>query len=275
MPLVRILLGVAIGYALLCALMYLARDRLVFPIRGGTTGVPARYGMPDGERVTITTPDGERLAAWYLPPCGGGGSPKPGAVLWFHGNGETIGDLAPVIRELRPEHAALLIVEFRDYGESSGSPTVANTTRDAEAAWDWLAARSDIDPSRIVVYGRSVGTGPAVHLAATRKVAGIILESTFTSLRAMARYHYRIFPSVLAGSGFDNLAAASRVRAPALLIHGASDRLVPIAMARMVAAALAGPVEFWTIPGAGHNDTYNVGGDEYARRFKTFVDSTR
>lgn len=142
----------------------------------------------------------------------------------------------------------------------------APARRDAEAAWDWLVARPEIDPARIVVYGRSVGAGPAVHLAATRQVAGVVLESAFTSLRAMARVHYPIFPSLLAGPGFDNLAAAPRIRAPALLIHGDADAIVPLAMGRAVEARLGGPSEFWVITGAGHNDTYDAGGDEYARR---------
>jgi hypothetical protein len=219
--------------------------------------------------VSVRTADGERLAAWYLPPRGQSG--KAGAVLWFHGNGETVGGLAPVIRELRPAHAALLVVEYRGYGESSGTPTVANALADADAAWEWLAARPDVDPSRIVVYGRSVGSGPALHLGATHPIAGLVLESAFTSLRAMARAHYPIFPSALAGPGFDNLAAIALVRAPVLFMHGDADRTVPIAMGREMAAALPGSSEFWVIRGAGHNETYDTGGNEYARRFGEFV----
>lgn len=267
--LLRLLLLAALAYAALCVLLLHGRNRIVFPLRGGDTGDPRRFGIPDGERVSVRTAGGERLAAWYLPPRGQAG--RSGAVLWFHGNGETVGGLAPVIRELRPAHAALLAVEYRGYGESSGTPTLAGAIEDAEAAWNWLASRAEIDSSRIVVYGRSVGTGPALHLGATRAVAGLVLESAFTSLRAMARAHYAIFPSALAGSLFDNLAAIARVRAPVLFMHGDADGTVPIAMGRELAAALPGPSEFWVIRGAGHNETYDRGGDEYARRFREFV----
>jgi fermentation-respiration switch protein FrsA (DUF1100 family) len=252
----------------LCVLLLVGRNRIVFPIRGGAGGDPRRYGIPDGERVQIPSADGERLTAWLLPPRGEAGA--AGAVIWFHGNGETVAGLAPVIRELRPEHAALLAVEYRGYGESSGTPTVANVQRDAEAAWEWLATRPEIDSSRIVVYGRSLGTGPALQLGATRPVAGLVLESAFTTLRALARAHYAIFPAALAGSGFDNLAAIARVRAPVLFIHGDADRIIPIAMGRELAARVSAS-EFWVIRGADHNDTYDSGADEYARRFKEFV----
>lgn len=253
---------------MLCVLLFVGRNRIVFPIRGGVTGDPRRYGIPDGERVQIPNADGERLTAWFLPPRGEAGT--AGAVIWFHGNAETVAGLAPVIRELRPEHAALLAVEYRGYGESSGTPTVANVQRDADAAWEWLAARPEIDSSRIVVYGRSLGTGPALQLGATHPVAGLVLESAFTTLRALARAHYPIFPAALAGSGFDNLAAIARVRAPVLFIAGDADRIIPIAMGRDLAARV-GASEFWVIRGAGHNDTYDLGAHEYARRFKEFV----
>ena len=130
---------------------------------------------------------------------------RAGAVIWFHGNGETIGGLAAILREFRPERAALLALDYRGYGESSGRATVAGAKRDAEAAWAFLAARPDVDSAKIVVYGRSVGSGPAIFLAAERPAAGLVLESAFTSLRALARVHYPIFPSVIAGFGFENL----------------------------------------------------------------------
>jgi dipeptidyl aminopeptidase/acylaminoacyl peptidase len=266
----RIALLLALGYAALCLIVALSRNRIVFPIRGGPAGDPRRFGIGDGELVTILTADGARLGGWFLPPAEPTPAPWP-AVLWFHGNGETVRGLAPVIRELRPAHAGMRVVDYRGYGESTGHTTIPGTLTDAEAAWAWLAQRSDVDTTRVVIYGRSVGSGPAAWLAAHHTPAGLILESAFTSLRAMAAVHYAIFPSFLAGSGYDNLSAVRRVRAPALFMHGQTDDIVPIAMGRALAAAAGGPAEFWEIVGAGHNETYDADLEGYARRFKTFV----
>jgi len=264
----RIAAALVLLYGAACVLLVLSRDRLVFPIRGGQTGDPRRHGIADGERVTIATADGERLAAWWLPPRGGPGAPG-GAVLWFHGNGETVAGIGPVLREFRPDAAGLLAIDYRGYGESTGKATIAGTGRDAEAAWAWLAARADVDSHRIVIYGRSVGSGPAAGLAALHPHAPLILESAFTSLRGMAREHYPIFPSMLAGGGFDNLSALGDTSRPVLIILGEQDQLVPPWMGRALAERSHG--ELWTIPGADHNATYDVGGDAYVARFKRFV----
>jgi hypothetical protein len=267
---VRIALALASLYVIGCVLLVLARDRLVFPIRGGETGDPRDLGIRDGERVTIATSDGERLAGWWLPPRGTART-RAGAVLWFHGNGETVEGIGSVLREFRPDSAGLLAIDYRGYGESTGRATVAGTERDAEAAWAWLTARPDVDSSRIVLYGRSVGAGPAAWLAARRPAAGLVLESAFTSLRDMARVHYAVFPSVLAGSGFDNLAALDHMSRPVLIIHGEADQIVPVRMGRALAARAGSHARLWTIPGADHNDSYDVGGDEYRCRFRAFV----
>lgn len=267
----RLLIVVAAAYGSAGLAMYLGRNRIVFPIRGGPGGEPARFGIPDGELVAIATDDGERLTGWLLPPTGARPA-RAGAMVWFHGNGETVAGLAPVLRAFRPAGAALLAVEFRGYGGSTGRPTVANAERDVEAVWRWLVSRADVDSSRVVVYGRSVGTGPAVLLAATHPVAGLILESAFTTLRGMARVHYPFFPAFLAGGGFDNLGRIALVRCPVLLIHGDGDRIIPIAMGRALAARAGDRGELHVIPGSDHNDTYDAGGEEYARRVREFVE---
>lgn len=265
----RLLLLLVVLYGAGCVLVWLLRDRMIFPVRGAPTGAPADHGISDGRAVTITTPDGERLAAWYFPPRAG--AEPAGAVLWFHGNAEWVSGFVPMIRELRPAQAGLLVIEYRGYGSSSGRPTVAGVMRDALAAWDWLAAQPEIDATRLVVYGRSIGSGPALHVAANRPAAGVIVESAFTSLRALAKRHYPIFPSALAGTGFDNLAAVRRIQAPMLLIAGQRDGIVPSTMSRVLTAAAAGPAELWIIPGADHNSTFDMAGDEYVRRFHAFV----
>jgi fermentation-respiration switch protein FrsA (DUF1100 family) len=266
-----LLVVAAVGYAAVCLALFLSRNRVVFPIRGGG------LGMRDGEIVTVPVDGGDTLVAWLLPAHAPAPAPPPAPVLvWFHGNGETVAGLAPLLREFQPPGVALLAVDYRGYGASTGNPTVANSERDALVLWDWIAARPDLDAARVVVYGRSVGSGPAVALAAQRPVAGLIVESPFTSLGAMARRSFPIFPSFLAGRGFNNLARIGDVRAPVLIIHGDRDSLIPTQMGRLLYERMIekrGTAELWLIPGADHNSTYDVGGDDYVRKVRGFVQS--
>ncbi len=247
------LLVAAIGYAVVGLVLFLSRDRIVFPIRGGGIAPPR-----DGELVAIPV-DGAVLKGWLLP----GNGP---VLLWFHGNGETVLGLGDLLRRFRP----VLAIDYRGYGGSTGSPTVANAERDALAVYDWIASRA----TGVVIYGRSVGSGPAVAVAAQRPVAGLILESPFTSLGAMARRSFPIFPAFLAGRRFDNLRRIGSVRAPVLIIRGDRDSLIPTRMGHLLyerVIATGGAAEEWVIAGAEHNSTYEVGGAEYVRRVRDFV----
>lgn len=214
--------------------------------------------------------DGARLAGWYIPPFPRPASPFP-ALLWFYGNGETIAAIWPVLREFRPPRTALLVVDYPGYGSSGGRATEAALYAGAELAYAALAGREGVDPARVRVYGRSLGTVAATHVAATQRVAGLILESPFTSAREMSRRHYAPFPAFLIRLRLDNLASIARVRCPVLVLHGTADRLVPPEMGRRVAAAAPGPVELVLIEGAGHNDTYDTGGTAYRDKVWEFL----
>jgi len=264
----RLVLGGAIGYAAICSLLWLFQERLAFPAPRAALPDPGSLGL-DGERINLRLADGTQLAGWYLPPRDRATS-FPG-LLWFYGNRENIATIWPVIRDVRPRAAALLVVDYPGYGASGGRSSEARVYAAGTAAWDALAARPGIDPNRIYVYGRSVGTSVATHVAASHPAAGLILESPFTSARAMARRHYGIFPSGLVRLRLDNLATIARVACPVLVLHGTVDRLVPTAMGRQVAAAAPGPVELVLIEGAGHNDTYTLGGAQYQRKLAEFV----
>lgn len=269
---IRLLVIAAGLYVALCLIVFLARHRLVFPLRGGAAGEPASFGIRDGLSVVIPVSGGDTLAAWWLPAVPS--AERNGVMIWFHGNGETVAGLAPVFRDFRPAGVAMLAVEYRGYGASTGTPTVSNSEEDALAIWDWLAKRADVDTSRIVAYGRSIGTGPAIHLASSRPLAGLIVESGFTSLRGLARLHYPIIPSFIGGSGFDNLMRMTRVSCPVLFVHGDQDRIIPNAMGQALAAAARNQAGFVVIMRADHNDTYDMGGEGYVSRVRDFVAQT-
>jgi len=256
-------------------LLWGLQERITFP--------SPRSPLPDptqtigyGERIELRMQDGTRLVGWYLPPAVEGGkgrqrAAKAPGMLWFYGNGETLGAIWPIIRDFRPQNAGLLVLDYPGYGASEGRATEAGMYEAADLAYNALASRPDIDPHRIYAYGRSLGSAAATYAAANHEVAGLILESPFTSARGMAARHYRIFPAFLVRIGLDNIGRMPRIHCPTLVFHGTADVLVPIKMGHDVAAAAGGPVEFVMIEGAGHNDTYEMGGKAYRDKLAAFV----
>jgi len=264
-----LILGLAAVYLTILLLLWANQERLTFPAPRGSLPDPQPL-LGTGERIELAMHDGTRLGGWYLPPKEGGRATAPG-LLWFYGNGETIGAVWPVIREFRPPHAGLLVVDYPGYGASGGRASEAGIYEAGALAYEALASHAEIDRTRIYVYGRSLGSAVATRVAAEHPVAGLILESPFTSARGMAAHLYRIFPLFFVRLKLDNLAAVRQVHCPVLVFHGTADRLVPIGMGRQVAAAAPGPAEFVMIEGAGHNETYDRGGRAYRDKLAQFV----
>jgi fermentation-respiration switch protein FrsA (DUF1100 family) len=270
----KILIIVVVAYAVIVFLAWRFQEKLAFPGARRTLPSPATAGLSEGQSVTVVTTDQIELHGWYLPPDPepATGEKAPG-LLWFYGNMETVGALGPIIRDLRPPGTGLLILDYRGYGQSEGTPTEEGLYRDAEAAWSYLTGREEIDSSSIAVYGRSLGSAVALHLAARRPVRSVVLDSPFSNAREMAAHHYRFLPQFVLRLSLDNLANAERLEAPLLIFHGSADRIVPFAMGQAVAAA-GRAREFIMLEGAGHNDTYYVGGSAYRAAMHNFLTTT-
>src|SRR5881227_3223049 len=275
MLVLRILIGLGLAYLVLLLLAWRFQDRLAFPAPRASLPDPRQVGVENGEQVELVSGDGTKLVGWYLRAVDlHRPSPPSPALLWFYGNGETVAAIWPVVREFQPPGTAVLVLDYPGYGGSGGRATESALYAAADAAYAALVTRPDVDPRRIYVYGRSLGSAPATYTAAHRPVAGLILESPFTNAAAMAKHHYGLLPRFLLHLSLDNIANVRRVHCPILLFHGDADRLVPTAMGMTVAAAAAGPVEVVLIHGAGHNDTYDIGGRAYREKLWEFVDRT-
>jgi fermentation-respiration switch protein FrsA (DUF1100 family) len=240
--LTTVLLGLLLVY---WAALFFWQRTLLFPAPP-LAGAEARPS--DVEAVWLETTAG-RVEAWYLPPLVTAGAPAP-LLLFTHGNGELIDYWPNDFEEPRRWGMAVLLVEYPGYGRSRGTPTQHSVTAAVLAAFDWARQQPSVDPSRIIAYGRSVGGGAATALAVERPVAAMILESTFTSLRAFARRYGA--PSLLVRDRFDNLESIRRFQKPLLILHGEYDQTIPVAHSQALHAAQ--PASELYLMSCGHND---------------------
>src|SRR2546428_152410 len=256
--------GVALGSGLIVLLAWLLQERLAFPAPRAPVPDPRRLGMGNGEGIELVSGDGTRLAGWYLAPRAADALHRPAppspALLWFYGNGENIAGIWPILRDFQPPGTGLLVVDYPGYGGSEGRATEAGLYAAAGAAYAALAGRPGVAPRRIHGYGRSLGTAVASYPAARHPVAGLTLESPFTSAAAMARHLYPFLPRLGLRLSLDNLGHVRLVRCPVLLLHGTADRLAPTAMGMAVAAPAARPGGVVLVHRAGPNHTHEGGG---------------
>jgi fermentation-respiration switch protein FrsA (DUF1100 family) len=203
---------------------------------------------PHAERIWLETASG-RVEAFHLEPPAPPGAPGP-LVIYAHGNGELIDSWIDQFEPLRAAGVSVLLVEYPGYGRSSGTPSEASISRAMVAAFDWAASQPSVDRAHIFGWGRSLGGGAICALARERPLAALVLESTFTSIRAMAA---RLgFPAFLVRDPFDNLEVASGFAGRILLLHGDRDESIPFEHARSLHAA-APHSELHALP-CGHND---------------------
>lgn len=232
--------------------------------------VPAHPGVVGlkWEPVRLTASDGVALSAWWLP----GPKDDSPVLLCLHGNGGNLASRLDKMVLLHGAGAAQLWVDWRGYGESAGTPSEEGLYRDGLAAWAWLNAIKQVPPERLVLYGESLGGGVAVELATRVGVAGLILDSAFTSVPDMAALVLPLFPRALIKTRFDNKAKLPRVGAPLLVLHSPDDEIVPFAMAQDNLAVHPGPKRLVELKG-GHNDGFLAAGPAYPEAIKAFLAS--
>jgi hypothetical protein len=227
----------------------------------------AGYSL-DVEDVWLTTRDNVRLNAWYL-----ANPASPKALVWFHGNAENIADGLAHLKFYSRLGLNVLALDYRGYGRSAGSPDEAGIYRDADAAYDYLVETRHIRSEDVVVLGHSLGGAVAIDLASRRKCGALIVESSFTSGRDMARRMFWLpLLEYVPKSRFDSLAKLARAKAPVLVVHGTRDRVIPFSMGQRLFEAASEPKFFFPVEGAGHDDVIEVGGEHYLERLKTFID---
>jgi fermentation-respiration switch protein FrsA (DUF1100 family) len=228
-----------------------------------------RSGVPL-EDVWFQSGDGTKLFGWYVEAQ----ADRP-VILWCHGNAGNIINRLENLRELYRIGLSVFIFDYRGYGRSQGKPSEEGLYQDALGAYDYLTRTRMIRPERIVVFGRSLGAAVAGEVAVQKPAAGLILESAFPSIGAVAKFHYGGVPvHWLLGANFALIDRLPQLSLPKLIIHGEKDDIIPLELGRQVFEAAKPPKSFYVIEGADHNNTYQVGGMTYFRRWAEFVQTT-
>jgi hypothetical protein len=247
--LVRIAATVYIGVV---ALLYLRQDAELFERQMLTpeeaSAISARH--PRAEEVRIAVDDGVTLHGWFAPGRTAGAAPL---IIYFGGNAEEVSWMLD--RHDRMPDWSLLLVNYRGYGRSEGTPAEATLLADAVRIHDEFAARADVDRNRIVAMGRSLGTGVAVHLAAARRLSGVVLITPYDSMVAVAQMRYPLIPvDLLLRHRFDSIALAPRIHAPMLSLVAANDEVIPSTQARALQSAWGGPTTWRLFPDTDHGN---------------------
>ena len=246
-------LAFGLGLYLLVALLMFGCQRsfLYFPDK--STPDIGTAGVENLEVVRLQSEPGLETAHWYRPPASEDGP----VLVVFHGNAGHIGHRVPKYRPLLDAGFGLFLAEYRGYGGNPGKPDEAGLTVDARAVMAYLAERG-VAGDRLILYGESLGGGPAVKMALDYDVAGLILESPFTSVADVAQHHYWYLPARwLVLDKWDNAGRIAGLRSPLLLIHGERDRVVPTKFGRALFDLAPEPKQALFVPGGDHNGLYS------------------
>ena len=193
-------------------------------------------------------------------------------MLFCHGNGGNVGDRVAHASVLSSAGFDVLLFDYRGYGNSSGRPSEEGTYRDARAARHALLGQSGVDASRILYLGESLGGAVALSLALESPPRGLLLQSTFTSVRDVAQAHYPFIPRFAVPDAYPSLRRIADLKAPLLVLHGEDDETVPLAHGRALFEAAKVSKEMRSFPGQGHNDIVVLAGEDYADACVSWVE---
>ncbi|EIM30023.1 alpha/beta hydrolase [Microvirga lotononidis] len=253
-------------YACALAVLFVNQRSLLYPAPDWRS-TAAEAGLSGFQDLVLTTPDGERLVAWWKPP-----QPGKALILYFHGNGGSLWSGRLRAQALTASGRGLLTISYRGYSGSTGSPTEMGLHTDARTAYDWV--RQSYEASRVVAYGESLGTGLAVRLGSEQPLAGLILDAPYTSTADVASLTYWYVPvSWLMLDQFRSLDIICQVKAPILILHGTDDRTVPFAFGERLFAAAPEPKRFIRIAGGTHSRNLEQGGMAAVEDFLAAVEA--
>ena len=252
----RMIWQLALVFLVVFGLLVLAwsQQRVLMYVPDPNRVDPAAHGLSEADEIVLRASDGVNLIAWY-------GAAKPGqpTLLYFHGNAGNLLSRIGRTAEYLNQGYGVFMLSYRGYSGSGGKPTEANNIADATLAYQWLLDQGIVSDD-IVLYGESLGSGIAVQLAAKSAVGGIVLDAPYTSIADVGARIYPWLPvQRFILDRYDSMARIREVTAPLLIIHGANDTLIPLAMGRRLFEQANEPKQFSAIAGAGHTDHHQFG----------------
>lgn len=247
----------------------MVRQFLYYPTRLRRDAPPPSWAST-AEEVWIEAAGGDTIHGlfWRAPET------RPTA-LFLHGNAQSVFEWSLIREELAPLEVGLLLIDYPGYGKSSGSPTEEGLYAAGRAAMDWLSTTAGVTEASTVVFGKSLGGGVATEIARGRDLLGVVLESTFRSIPAVARKLLPMIPvgAVLKSERYESAARIEEITAPVLVVHGTEDELIPVEEGRALYELANEPKELYLVEGAGHNDVSMVAGEQYAIRLRAWLDA--
>ncbi len=250
------------GYLFIFQSRYVYYPKLVLPI---PTADPSHVGL-SFEDISIETCDGLRLSGWFIPKEG-----ARGVLLFCHGNAGNMWHRVESIQLFNRLGLEIFIFDYRGYGKSEGKPTEQGTYRDAEAVWRYIVEERQVDPARVIVFGRSLGGGIAAWLASRHSPGALILESTFTSLSDIAAARYWFMPvKLLMRLKYDTADHLRKANCPILIIHSRDDEEIPFSHGQRLYEIASEPKKSLEIAGT-HNEGFITSGALYEEGLDKFI----
>jgi uncharacterized protein len=265
----------AIAYCAICLFLFVKQPRFIFFPASVIEKTPELFNLPYQEvwlPVKTNLGKAEKMHGWWFK----ADQPNAKVLLYLHGNGINIGANIAHTQRFYQLGFSVLLIDYRGYGRSQGSfPNEMSVYQDAATAWVYLTQQQQIPPQKIFIYGHSLGGAIAIDLAVKHpKAAGLIVESSFTSIRDVvsARNLFSIFPvDLILTQRFESIKKVPQLRMPVLFIHGTDDSTVPSFMSQKLYNAAPEPKQLILIPGAEHNDAAVVAGRKYLQSVQSFV----
>lgn len=257
----RLIYSLIFIYTFFCLYVFFVADSKIFLPQ------PSSYS-DTSDILKLTTHDQIQLSAVYLQ-----NPASKYTILYVHGNAEDLGDIQLILRQLRDIGFSVFAYDYRGYGTSQGQPSECTAYRDIETAYNYLIQQLTVPAQRIIAFGRSVGGGSVVDLAVRKPLAGLIVESSFTTA-------FRVvlpFP-ILPFDKFPNIHKIKRVTCPVLIMHGKADNVIPFQHGQKLFAAANEPKLSLWVERADHNDFMWVAGEQYAdilRKFAQLIEKTQ
>ncbi|MFA5088567.1 MAG: alpha/beta hydrolase [Candidatus Omnitrophota bacterium] len=260
----KILILLCVVIFLFAVYVWYLEETAIFIPSGEIMETPKRAGL-NFEDIYFQAEDGVTLNGWFIK------NPQArSTIIFFHGNAGNIGDRVEKVALLHKLGLNVFIIDYRGYGRSRGRSSEKGMYKDAVAAFDYLLTRGDIDKEKIVAYGVSLGGAAAIELAKRRRIAAVVIDSSFPRAVDMARILYPFVPSFMIRTKMDSLSKIKTITVPKLFIHSRDDEIVPFALGQKLYDAASLPKEFLEIYGA-HNEGYLLDSRKYWGKMSDFL----